>query len=44
MMVAARKGYLDIVSLLIERGGNMDLQDLVRLHHLTPSLISLIKY
>ena len=33
MMLAARDGHLEIVSLLIERGGNMDLQDKVRLYH-----------
>jgi hypothetical protein len=36
MMRAAREGHLEIVSLLIERGANMDLQDNVRLYH--PSL------
>ena len=37
MMIAASEGHKEIVSLLIERGGNMDLQDKVRLYH--PSLL-----
>jgi ankyrin repeat protein len=36
MMWAASCGHLEMVSLLIDSGGNMDLQDNVRLHH--PSL------
>ena len=36
MMVAARAGHKEILSLLIERGGNIDLQDKVRLYHTPP--------
>jgi ankyrin repeat protein len=46
MMHAARYGRLEIVSLLMERGANMDLQDKVRLYHpLHPSsLLTTILY
>ena len=36
MMNAASFGHKEIVSLLIERGGNMDLQDKVRLYQPSP--------
>ena len=36
MMWAAYRGHKEIVSLLIERGGNMDLKTKVRLYHPLP--------
>ena len=38
MMEAAYRGHKEIVSLLIERGGNMDLKTKVSVHHLPLSM------
>ncbi len=46
MMCAACKGYKEIVSLLVERGANMDVQNVVRLYHPLPhsSPLTIILY